>query len=350
MTPTLYSPPVTARRLARQTRTRYIRALTLLLVLILLHGPPSSGQVNPEVRFQSGSNRVESRYARGALSVVQHFSNGDIVTESASVSDLDLENVTSGDVGPEPGRFYASLPCKHQRSCVSKDVPACAIVPGCRTQQTDNIEIACNSLTECAEFVQALKQEQVPKPCNPESRTTQAKTRSMQSSASQTPDPKSVGQPATANPLQDILASIGWLSNPNGSGSAGSALDNLLQKITPAQSPVSKSTQVPRPTFAAFSQAGGFDANGAWGIGTGSDLNSAVGQAGNTCHARAQSVCDDEGYCIIRAGLWSAWASDLKVAGNTAFACNLASEAEARARAQAWCGDSCKVIWAGAGQ
>lgn len=123
-----------------------------------------------------------------------------------------------------------------------------------------------------------------------------------------------------------------------------------MQDIKPAQNPVLKSKEVQRPTFAAFSQAGGFDANGAWGVGTASDLNSAIGQAENTCHAGTKSVCDDEGYCMLRPGLWGAWASDLRVAGNTAFACNLASQDASRQQAQAWCGDGCKVIWAGDGK
>jgi hypothetical protein len=50
---------------------------------------------------------------------------------------------------------------------------------------------------------------------------------------------------------------------------------------------------------------------------------------------------------MLRSGLWGAWASDLTVAGNTAFGCNLKTQDEAIAQAQAWCGEGCKVLWSG---
>ncbi|MGH9574983.1 MAG: hypothetical protein ACRD40_15810 [Candidatus Acidiferrales bacterium] len=104
-----------------------------------------------------------------------------------------------------------------------------------------------------------------------------------------------------------------------------------------------------RITYFAFAQAGGFDANGAWGVGTDSDLNSAISAAENKCHEGAL-LCGDEGYCALHSGLWGAWASDLKVAGSSAFACNMTTESQARAQAQANCGSECKVLWSGAGK
>lgn len=204
MTPILRSqfarPPI----FTRLTRARHIRTLILLPTLIFLPGTRLSGQGNLAVLFQ-GLSRVESRYTGGALSVVEHYGNGDTVTKSASVSDLDLESTTTGDIGSEPGRFYAQLPCKRETTCVSKDVPGCAIVPGCQTQQISYIEIACSTLNECMEFVQALKREQAPKPANPEHTRTQPNPGSIPPAATRTPNPQIGGQR-----LQQVPCRIFW--------------------------------------------------------------------------------------------------------------------------------------------
>ena len=105
-----------------------------------------------------------------------------------------------------------------------------------------------------------------------------------------------------------------------------------------------------QPTFVAFAQSAGFDANGGYGYAIGTDLNATVGRANAECVARAKTSCADEGYCMLKPGLWGAWASDLKYIGSKAFTCNLSSEDEARNRAQAWCGEGCKVLWTGVGQ
>src|SRR5690348_11597873 len=138
---------------------------------------------------------------------------------------------------------------------------------------------------------------------------------------------------------------ISWLNSAQGVNNT--VLDRLLKQIEANKPPI----QPPRnPTYAAFAQAGGFDANRAWGAATGSDLNMAIASASGNCSKGARTGCDDEGYCLLRSGLWGAWASDLTVASNSAFACNLKTQDEAIAQAQSWCGDGCKVLWSGVAQ
>jgi len=102
-------------------------------------------------------------------------------------------------------------------------------------------------------------------------------------------------------------------------------------------------------TYFAFAQAGGFDANGAWGVGVGGDLNTAIAGAEQNCGQQATS-CGDEGHCALKPGQWGAWASDLQNPGNSAYACNFSSNTAARSQAQASCGTDCSVLWSGAGQ
>ncbi len=102
--------------------------------------------------------------------------------------------------------------------------------------------------------------------------------------------------------------------------------------------------------FAAFAQSGGFDANSGWGVATGMDLNSTIAMANTACVAKAKTTCDDQGYCMLRPGFWSAWASDLKYMGGKAFACNLKTGEDARNRALTMCGKGCTVLWTGMGQ
>jgi len=112
-----------------------------------------------------------------------------------------------------------------------------------------------------------------------------------------------------------------------------------------------KGSSIPQKAYyAAFAQSDGFDANDGWGAATGTDLNSTIGKANTTCVARARTTCGDQGYCMLRPGLWSAWASDLKYLGGKAFACNLKTEEEARNQAQASCGQGCNVLWMGSGR
>jgi len=137
-----------------------------------------------------------------------------------------------------------------------------------------------------------------------------------------------------------------WLSTAD---TSSTALDNLARNI-PAPQQTAPKPAPQRVIYAAFAQAGGFDANGSWGAATAANLNAAIGMAETTCSNGGQNLCGDEGYCILQSGLWGGWASDLMVAGNSAFACNFKSQDEARSQAQAWCGPDCKVLWSGAGQ
>lgn len=321
--------------------------VTAVYFTLLLSCSMCAGQT---LRLQvqgSGAGRsysIVSRYADGIVmnETEELYQDGSRNTEkwSAKLSDLDLGSMpTLGRTGD--GAFVAELPCKGQNRCVSD-----RSIQG--TQLFDSIPIDCNSANECLDFVKGLKEIQTPKLV--ENRTTRApQVQSSEIQARPASVSPSLAQTPAASDLHDLLASIGWLS-PGGTPPGKSALDNLVQNIKPSRKLAPKAIQVQHPTFAAFSQAGGFDANDAWGVGTATDLNVAIRQAENTCHQGAPSVCDDEGYCVLRSGLWGAWASDLKVAGNTAFACNLPSEDAAQQQAQAWCGDGCKVLWSGAGQ
>jgi hypothetical protein len=340
--------------------TRLSGTLAWLAVLFILCATRATGQGEIVVQFQgrldSGRISFVSRYA-GGMVVSEYEQTSDPVPrlsfagsvetgrDSAKLSDLDLENA---EIRADPrfgGYFSADLPCKAKSDCVSSQSSVYGNWP-----PRPDIGIACNSVNECQQFIEALKQAQAPKPQNPGNRTTQPRSAPapvpQPGVQTRTPSANTSGPAATA--LQDILANIGWLSNNDGTGAGKSALDNLANSIKPGKRPAPAPPT--KPTYAAFSQAGGFDANGAWGVGTGADLNSAIGMASGNCSAKARTGCDDQGYCMLKPGLWGAWASDLKVAGNSAFACNLKSEDEARNQAQAWCGAECKVFWSGAGQ
>lgn len=113
------------------------------------------------------------------------------------------------------------------------------------------------------------------------------------------------------------------------------------------------STAGAQTLYVAFTQAGGFDTSQAWGVGSGKDLNSAIGAAHAECTKRTLS-CGDEGYCALRPGLFSAWASNLKVAGGRGVSCNQPTEELARSKALAECGTihlgggpPCRVLWSG---
>ncbi len=114
-------------------------------------------------------------------------------------------------------------------------------------------------------------------------------------------------------------------------GSGGVALETLVNDIAGKQPPRGN-LPLKRPprtiTYAAFAQADGFDANGAWGYGTNTNLNSAITQASQACQSKSNTSCGDQGYCALRSGKWGAWASDGQVAGNTGMSCNVATERE----------------------
>ena len=98
--------------------------------------------------------------------------------------------------------------------------------------------------------------------------------------------------------------------------------------------------------YVSFAQSGGFDANGAWGVGFSPTLSVAQSNALNQCTTRSL-FCGDEGVCPLRAGMFAAFASDGKVPGNRGVSCNQPSEALAKADARAKCGGGCQLLWSG---
>jgi hypothetical protein len=99
-------------------------------------------------------------------------------------------------------------------------------------------------------------------------------------------------------------------------------------------------------TYVAFAQSGGFDANGAWGMGSSRNQGTAIGTALRECQARSL-FCGSEGDCALRPGMFVAFASDGKVAGNRGLACNYATAALATSTALSWCGAGCRVLYSG---
>jgi len=333
------------------SRMKSVRMAGACLVILILCTPGSAQSLSAHYADSTWNYRLDGRELHFDFHDASPTGSGDN-SGDIDVSELDLNAAEVGEVGGSPGLYTTNLMCKGQTSCVQIHHSG-----GIRLDNESSpsdisqpyIDLNCNSQETCVDFLNAMKNALAPKretPNAPQAPVTQ----SLVSSAipASAPQPAAQAQVPADTELHDLLSSIGWLSTNGGAPTGKSALDNLVQNIKPGQDPAPNPPQ--NVTYAAFSQAGGFDANGSWGIGTATDLNSAVGQAENTCHQGAQGVCDDEGYCMLRQGLWGAWASDLKVAGNTAFACNLPSADAARQQAQAWCGDGCKVLWTGAAQ
>jgi hypothetical protein len=342
-----------------QNPSRWSKALLLGCTLAII-SCPLLAQTNATLHFQEEGERQEVSFDRKTLALEQDFSlrgfgnyNGAFRgTFRMDVSDIDFDQSSVADNGY---RVTIDLNCKQGQLCVPYDGTN---GNGPVSDRRSDLTIFCNSKEECVAFFNALRDSvysasrpAAPKPDNLGNTTTQPRSvpGPVPQPVTQTRTPSvTTSTSATGTALQDILANIGWLSNNGGNGPGNTALGNLANRIRSGQRPAP--TPVARPSYAAFSQAGGFDANGAWGVGTGTDLNSAVGTASGNCSQRAQTGCDDEGYCMLRPGLWGAWASDLKVAGNSAFTCNVATDEAARAQAQAWCGAECKVLWSGAAQ
>ena len=108
-------------------------------------------------------------------------------------------------------------------------------------------------------------------------------------------------------------------------------------------------------SYVAFTQAGGFDRSRAFGFGTASDLNSAIGIAHAECQKQGSS-CGDQGWCALRPGMFSAWASNRELASGSGVACNLPTLEQAEARAMSECGSihlgnppPCEILWSGPG-
>jgi len=197
---------------------------------------------------------------------------------------------------------------------------------GSPNSEVSQISVECRTRSECENFLNALKPPVIPQP------------RVIQS------PPPAVPARVQNTSLKDISDAITWRNGGT------KTLDELANKTTaPAQERRRQPSQ--QPTFAAFAQSAGFDANSGWGAATGTDLNSTIGAANTTCANRAGTSCGDEGYCMLRPGLWGAWASDLKYLGSKGRACNYKTQQEAEQTALAWCGSQgCRVLWSGGAQ
>ena len=102
-----------------------------------------------------------------------------------------------------------------------------------------------------------------------------------------------------------------------------------------------------RLLYAGFSQASGFHPDGTWGVGIHTDMTVAYSIAITECESRTSESCASAGYCLMQPGKYSAWASDGRSPGGSGYACNYATEAEARYTAALWCSGQCRLLWSG---
>lgn len=335
------------------------------MVIMTVYSQCVVGQDSAEVSYYSQYyGRFVSRYSGGTLTVEvsdtphdytrEGCSNGGTVcghwegNRTAQVSNLVLEGVAiqqgcCDEFGLTSTEGYGFLvPCKGGKRCVSDQGHFTGYTEGLGNGNGSawQLVVSCGSRDECSEFLEALKGRRKPDATTVQ-RLPPVRTEPSVQTPAQKPAPISNDKPS--DPLREILDSI---SRRNGKA-GNSSLDQLERKTEPtARKPL---PPVSRAFYAAFAQSGGFNANDGWGAATGPDLNSAIASANTACVNRAGTTCGDEGYCMMRPGLWSAWASDLKYLGGKAFACNLKTEEDARNQALAWCGSGCRVLWAGEG-
>lgn len=286
-------------------------------------------------------------------------------TLGAPINSIDVAGARfSPSAFPHPS---ISLTCKGEVKCFGGTVRYTGLVvasPGesraADNSSSDYADIECSSVGECEAFLAALRRavardsQGTPRSAQPaagQPRQTQPKP--SQTAQESTPPAQSPAQPRAQPPaservpgadgFRDVLDGIGWKK-----GSGTEALDDLLKQTKPTTEPPRRPSE--QPTFAAFAQSAGFDANSGYGYAVGRNLNSTIGRANTECSSRSGTFCDDEGYCALRPGLWGAWASDQKYFGARGLACNFKTEDEARDRALLWCGGGCRVLWFGAGQ
>jgi hypothetical protein len=248
------------------------------------------------------------------------------------------------------GSWWAiQLQCKEDSKCFTGEVSCCGRAS---SYNEDNYVVAqCSSRSECEAFLETLKQAVAVtrQRAGGSSESAQLKRREEGSALpsverATTAPARPSSTPVPIDPLADILKNISWLDKKAGN----STLDGLGRK--PISAPSRTTTQPVRPFYAAFAQSSGFNANDGWGVGTGQDLNGAISMANTSCTDHSHTTCGDEGYCLMKPGLWSAWASDQKYLGGKAFTCNLKTEEEAESQALTWCGFGCKVLWTGEGR
>lgn len=320
--------------------------LGALLVLAL-----ASAQSVSAAQATASLGDIESSFDGRQVSITFHEDRGRQGTISASLDMIDFDATT---LNPDSnGHAILTINCRNGAKCFDGDV---TVVGGANSGDSamDYQYVLCSSLSQCQRFLDALKQAAADRKGSGRpsavSRTQNEPTRQAKPQPEQT---KQAAAQPPARPLvpervpgpdgfRDVLDGIGWKK-----GNGTDALDDLLKQTRPTPNRRPPSEQ---PTFAAFAQSAGFDANGAFGFATAGNLNDAIGRANSSCASYAQTSCGDEGYCMLRPGLWGAWASDQKYLGNKAFACNLRTEEEAIDQALAWCGFGCKVLWKGSAQ
>jgi|tagenome__1003787_1003787.scaffolds.fasta_scaffold20968600_2 hypothetical protein len=290
-----------------------------------------------------------ARYAGGVLTVeILDNGQGWAGTMTARLADLDVEQVeVEGNY--DGSAFSIDLPCKGGATCVPRRGHYVGLqLPGNGPPNWDAgvISVNCRTRSQCESLLNAFRasskpparppdptrtQPQLPAPANP---PPQARVNPAPSSSAPAAAPDS--------PFRDVFDGITWQHGST------TTLDDLANKTKPTPKPPRLPTQ--QPTYVAFAQSAGFDANSQYGFATSKDLNTAVGQANVNCVSRATTSCGDEGYCMLRPGQYGAWASDRKYLGAKGFACNLKTEDDAVNQALAWCGsDQCLVLWTGAG-
>jgi hypothetical protein len=326
--------------------------LWIIAALLLFVVSPAVAQVS-EVHYSSSNVQYAWRLSAGSLegagtAKIQGAGVPEPVYDTrylANVVNLELDNVSIDGNGTD---FSFRLNCKGHSNCASMthsyDVPRDpAMSYRGKMDQVDSVDISCNSRSECQNFLDALKASRRPAAPPPsETRTAQPQPTPASATPSSTPSRPADDARAPDSATKDISDSIGW---KNGSTKK---LDELAKKKPVAP----KEPERPwRPTYAAFAQSAGFDANSGWGAGTSTDLNSAIGAANVSCVNRSGTLCGDEGYCMLRPGMYGAWASDLKYLGAKGSACNYKSLDEAEAQALAWCGSTaCQILWSGGAQ
>jgi len=330
------------------------------LAAILLCSSNCFGQARATVPGQ------EATFDGQSVTIDYNEDRGRQGTFGGPISSIDVAGAQfSPDAFPHPSIY---LTCKGGVNCFDGTVHYAGMVviaPGERMGNSSSagnyMNVNCSSVSECEAFLQALRAAALPKAGSANNRATDARkadrteTQAQQARV-QPPQPRTPPPVALApsvptqrapspsdNGFRDVLDGITW-----NKGNGTQALDDAVKQTKPSPSPPRPPAQ--RPTFAAFAQSAGFDANQGFGFATGSDLNDTVGRANSNCVSYAKTSCGDEGYCMLRPGLWGAWASDRKYLGSKAFACNLATQDEAIDQAATWCGFGCEVLWTGFGQ
>jgi hypothetical protein len=269
-------------------------ARLLTLIFLLAGRANAQNEVTMSVTGPGGSAHSVAQYASGTIKV--EFESrvfdvfgrpvGETNTDSSKLSDLDLDNVDFGMDSTRYNRFYAGLNCKADRGdCVSEQITSSESTSS-GNSLINQIVIWCDSQNECQQFINTLRQAEAPRSrpvvTNPMPQSVQTPPVQTRPAAPAPAQPQAAVQasapatsPAAVSALRDLISMISWLNGAQGVDK--STLDKLLKQIEAGRQPMPPPPA--KPVYAAFAQAGGFDANGAWGGATASDLNTAIASA-----------------------------------------------------------------------